>query len=155
MGDAWKDIWASLKSTVPAIASAFAFCLALLGTLWDPGVRVQIGVIWLAVIGFVTIAWLATATRMTVEARRLARDDPPRARYVYVPLALDDSEQRATTLIVGRSRQFGVNIFVTIYYEESLAACRSWRKIRIFWNIMSLHLLTSSDSCPYLSLSGI
>jgi hypothetical protein len=58
MGGAWKDVWASLKSTVPAIA----FCLALLGSLWDPGVRIQIGLIWIIVISFVTVAWLATAT---------------------------------------------------------------------------------------------
>jgi len=120
MGGAWKDVRASLKSTVPAIASAIAFCLALLGTLWDPGVRVQISLIWLVVIGFVTVAWLAAATRMAIEARRLAREDPPRTRYVYVPPTPDDTEQQAITLIVGRSRQFGVNIFVTIYYEESL-----------------------------------
>jgi hypothetical protein len=62
MGGAWKDVWASLKSTVPAIASAIAFCLALLGSLWDPGVRIQIGLIWIIVISFVTVAWLATAT---------------------------------------------------------------------------------------------
>src|SRR5690242_15555776 len=84
MGDAWKDVWVSLKSTVSAIASAIALCLTLLGSLWDPGVRIQISLIWLAVICFVTIAWLATATRLTIEARRPARDDPPRARYVYV-----------------------------------------------------------------------
>ncbi|PPQ31979.1 hypothetical protein CCS01_16135 [Rhodopila globiformis] len=78
MGGAWKEIWASLTSTVPAIASAVAFCLALLGSLWAPGVRIQVSLIWIAIIGFVTIAWLAAATRMAIEAPRLARDDPPR-----------------------------------------------------------------------------
>jgi hypothetical protein len=105
---------------VPAIASTIAFCLAVPGSLWDPGVRIQISLIRSAVVSFVTIAGVAAAIRMTIEARRLARGDPPRAKYVYVPLGRDDSEHQAITLIMGRSRQFGVNIFVTIYYEESL-----------------------------------
>jgi hypothetical protein len=87
--------------------------------LWGPGVRIQISLIRIAVVGFVTIPGLAAAVRMAIEARRSARGDPPRAKYVCIPLARDDSEQQAITLIIGRSRQFGVNIFVIIDYEES------------------------------------
>nr|WP_294506136.1 hypothetical protein [uncultured Rhodopila sp.] len=59
---------------------------------------------------------------MTIDARRIARADPPKAVYVHVPQARDGEEDQPVTLIMGRSRQFGVNIFVTVYYEEGLGA---------------------------------
>jgi hypothetical protein len=119
VGGVWKDIWTSLKAVVAATAAAVALGLALLGSLWDPGKTVQIGLIWLAVMVFVMIAVIAAAARMVSDARQTARGDPPRAIYVASPAA-----DGPIVLIMSRSRQFGVNIFVTIYYEEILGAGR-------------------------------
>jgi hypothetical protein len=83
VGGVWKDIWTSLKSVVGAAASAVAFGLALLGSLWDPGVKIQIGLIWLAVIMFVGVALVATAIKMTIDARRDARGRHPRIVHVF------------------------------------------------------------------------
>ena len=105
---------------VAATAAAVAFGLALLGSLWDPGKTVQVGLIWLVVMVFVMIAVVATAARMVSDARQTARGDPPRAVYVAPSPAADGP----IILIMSRSRQFGVNIFVTIYYEEILGAGR-------------------------------
>nr|WP_294506133.1 hypothetical protein [uncultured Rhodopila sp.] len=58
MGGAWKDLWASLKSVVAATAAGVAFVLALLGSIWEPGGKVQIGLISIAVIGFAVITAL-------------------------------------------------------------------------------------------------
>jgi hypothetical protein len=120
VGGVWKDIWTSLKTVVAATASAVAFGLAILGSLWDPGIKIQIGLIWLAVVAFAIISVLATAIKMAIEARRAAHGGPPRAVYAYVSTA----GEGAVTLIMGRSRQFGVNILVIVYYEERLEAGR-------------------------------
>ncbi len=118
MRGAWKDIWASFKSVVAA--SALAFALALLGSVWDPGVKVALPIIWLAVFGFLVVSVIATAVKMTIEARRLALDGPLR-----VVGALVDERTQALTLVTRRSRQFGVNRLVTIYYEMRVSADRS------------------------------
>ena len=120
MSGVWKDIWTSLRAVVPAIASAIALGLALLGSLWDPRIRVQIGLVWLSVIGFVLIAIIAAAIKMAVDARRAAHGAPPRAINVSAASPTDGP----IVLIMSRSRQFGVNIFVTIYYEEILGVGR-------------------------------
>ena len=60
--------------------------------------------------------------KMAVDARRVAHGDPPRAVYVYAPSAAEGASDGPVTLIMGRSRQFGVNILVTAYYEEHLEA---------------------------------
>jgi hypothetical protein len=51
-----------------ATASTGAFGLAILGSLWDPGVKVQIGLIWLAVVLLVVITILGTAIKMAMAA---------------------------------------------------------------------------------------
>lgn len=124
MSGVWKDIWTSLKSVVGAAASAVAFSLALLGSLWDPGVKVRIGLIWLAVMLFVAVALVATAIKMTIDARRDARGDHPRGVHVFSQSAAEGSADGPIILIMSRSRQFGVNILVTVYYEEGLGSGR-------------------------------
>jgi hypothetical protein len=120
MSGVWKDIWTSLKAAVTVITSTVAFGLAILGSVWDPGVKVQIGLVWVGAIGFLVVTVLATAVKMTIDARRAPRGEPPKAISVYAPPALDNADVQPLTLIMSRSREFGVNIFVTIYYEESL-----------------------------------
>jgi hypothetical protein len=124
MGGVWKDIWTSLRSVAVATASVVAFGLAVLGSLWNPGIEVKIGLIWLVVIILVIVVALATAIKMAMDARRSARGDLPRAVAAIVPAAATDRKQ-AVTLVMGRSRQFGVNILVTIYHEERLSAERT------------------------------
>lgn len=120
MSGAWKDIWASLKSVVSATASISAFVLAMLGSLWDPGISVRIGILWLAVFGLLAISVVATAIRMTLEARRLATEGLPRVVSVLV-----SDRKQTITLITRRSRQFGVNTLVTIYYEMRISSERA------------------------------
>jgi hypothetical protein len=95
---------------------------------WVPygtrGIKVQIGLIWLAVFVFVVVAVVATAIKLALDARQAARSDPPRAVYVYAPNAIEGATGGPITLIMGRSRQFGVNILVTVYYEENLEVGR-------------------------------
>jgi hypothetical protein len=120
VGGVWKDIWTSLRAVVSATASAVALGLALLGSLWDPGKTVQVGLIWLAVTVFVMIAVIAAAARMVFDPHQTARGAAPRAVYV----AASPAAHGVSILIKSRSRQFGVNIFVTIHYEELLRAGR-------------------------------
>jgi hypothetical protein len=127
----WKDIWASLKSVVGLPATVVALGLALLGFLWNPSFQVSFSLISLAVMTFVVVIIIATAVKLATDARGDARGELPRAvsafpRAVsaYSPPAADGSTEEPITLIVGRSRQFGVNFLVTVYYEERLEAGR-------------------------------
>lgn len=54
----------------------------------------------------------------------MAQPNPPRAVYIVLPVTGDATNQ-TLILVMERSRQFGVNILVTVYYEESLAAGRA------------------------------
>jgi hypothetical protein len=125
MSGVWKDIWTSLKTVWGVTAPTVALGLAILGSLWDPGIKVQIGVIWLAVIALIIVSALATAIKMVLETRRSAQPNPPRAVYVHVLPATADATNQALILVMERSRQFGVNILVTVYYEEGLAVGRA------------------------------
>jgi hypothetical protein len=120
----WKDLWTSLRSVVGAVASAVAFGLALLGSMWDPGIKVPIGLIWLVVMVFVVISIVATAIKVAMDARRLTHGDLPRAVYVFSQSGAESSTDGPIILVMGRSRQFGVNNFATIYYEEGLGTER-------------------------------
>ena len=116
MGAFWKDAWVSHKAVVGPLATAAALVLALSGSFWDPGIKIPIGLIWLVVFLLVTAIVLATLINMTLVARRAARAGPPRAIHAFAP-----DEAGSVTLVPGKSRLFGVNIFVTIYYIESLS----------------------------------
>lgn len=117
MGAFWKDAWKSHKAVVGPLANAAALLLALLGSFWDPGVKVPIGLIWLAVFVLVTASVFATLVNMTLVARRLAKAGPLRAIHAF---AADPTG--VVTLVLGRSSLFGVNILVTVYYIEGLGA---------------------------------
>ena len=55
-----------------------------------------------------------------MDARRDARGELPRVVGVYCPPAAEGSAEEPITLIIGGSRQFGINFLVTVYYEERL-----------------------------------
>ena len=119
----WRDAWASLRAVGSWITASVAFGLALLGSIWDPGIKVQIGLIWLAVFALAVLAILAAAINMAVAARQTAQPPPaqpppPTAMHVVVPEPAGERPTRPLTLIVERSRLFGVNILVTISYVE-------------------------------------
>ena len=118
----WKDTWKSLKAVVGMTTSAVAFGLAILGSMWDPGIQIRIGLIWLAVVILVVVAVLATAIKMAMDARRKTGSDLPRVVHVHVATAAEHVVGAPVVLVMGRSRQFGVNILVTVYYEERLEA---------------------------------
>jgi hypothetical protein len=94
--------------------------LALLGSIWDPGIRVQIGLIWLAVFALAVFAILAAAINMIVAVRQTAQPPPPTAVHVVVPEPAGGKPTRPLTLIVERSGLFSVNILVTISYVEMI-----------------------------------
>ena len=115
MGAFWKDAWTSHKAVIGPLATGAALLLALLGSVWDPGVKVTFGLIWLAVFLLVTASVFLTLVNMTIAARRAARIGPPRAIHSFV-----SDQAGPVTLVLGKSALFGVNIYVTIYYIESL-----------------------------------
>lgn len=117
MGPFGKDAWASYKAVVGPLATAAALLLALLGSFWDPGIKVPIGLIWLAALLLVVISIFATLVNMTLTARRNAKAGPPRAIHAFTAAPGDP-----VTLVFGASSLFGVNIFVTVYYIESLGS---------------------------------
>lgn len=114
------DIWASLKTVVGATSSAAALVLALLGSFWDPGVTVRIGLIWLVVIGLVVISLVATAVRLVIGARRLAQPSPP--KIVSVRLRMTAEALPSTILIIEAAPLFVVDLLVTIYHEEAVTS---------------------------------
>jgi hypothetical protein len=120
----WKDLWTSLKSVVGLPATLVALCLALLGSLWNPSFPVCFSLISLAVVTFIVVIVILTAVKLAMDARRDARGELPRAVSVYGPPAAGGSTDGPITLIMGRSRQFGVNFLVTVYYEERLGTER-------------------------------
>ena len=93
-----------------------ALLLALLGSFWDPGIKVTVGLIWLAVFVLAFASVVATLVNMTLLARRLARAGPPRAVHAFA-----SDQASPVTLVLGKSALFGVNIYVTIYYIESVS----------------------------------
>ncbi len=124
MSGVWKDIWTSLKAVAGLPATAVALILAVLGNLWNPSFTISINLISLAMMAFVVVIAIAAAIKMAMDARREARGELPRAVSVYCPSAAEGPTEAPITLLMGRSRQFGVNIFVTVYYEESLGTGR-------------------------------
>ena len=82
-----------------------ALLLALLGSFWDPGIKVTVGLIWLAVFVLAFASVVATLVKMTLLARRLARAGPPRAVHAFA-----SDQASPVTLILGKSALFGVNI---------------------------------------------
>lgn len=115
MGAFGKDAWASYKAVVGPLATAAALLLALLGSFWDPGIKVSVGLIWLSVLLLVVVSIFATLVKMTLTARRTAKAGPPRAIHAFAP-----TPDYPVTLVFEASRLFGVNIFVTLYYIEVL-----------------------------------
>jgi hypothetical protein len=85
-----------------ATASAVAFLLAILGSLWDPGVKVQIGVVWLAVVVLIAVSAVGTAIKLALDARRSVQPALPRAVGVLVRSAVENDTRPSTTLIMGR-----------------------------------------------------
>ena len=120
MGGFWRDAWGAFRGAVGPLATAAALVLALLGSFWDPGIRVSIGLLWLAALGIAVVAILVTSIKMAVTARRDAQAGPPRATHVHVPEPVDDGSPRPVTLVLQRSTLFAVNILVTIYYVEAV-----------------------------------
>jgi hypothetical protein len=116
----WKDIWTSLKAVVGLPATVVALILAVLGNLWNPSFTVSFSLISLAVMAFVVVIIIATAVKMAIDARRRAGGDLPRAVHVYNHSAAEGSTNDPITLVMSGSRQFGVNILVTVHYEEGL-----------------------------------
>lgn len=120
MSGVWKDIWTSLKAVVGLPATVVALGLALLGNLWNPSFTVSFSPISLATMTFGVVIIIATAVKLAIDARRDARGALPRAVGVDCAPAAEDSAEEPVTLIIGGSRQFGVNFLVTVYYEEYL-----------------------------------
>ena len=121
MSSFWRDAWASNKAVIGPLATGAALLLALLGSVWDPGVKVPVGLIWLAVFVLAFASIIATFVNMTLHARHLARGGPPRAIHAFAP-----DQAGPITLVLEKSAWFGVNIYVTIYYIESLSPGRDF-----------------------------
>jgi hypothetical protein len=121
--DVWRDAWTSLRSTISGITGAVALGLALLGSLWDPGIKVQVGLIWLAVFALLALSVLVTAIHMMLKARQAAEELPPKAIHAFAGGGGTVGEG-FLTLVMSRSRHFGVNILVTMYYTESVGSGR-------------------------------
>ena len=83
MGPFGTDAWASYKAVVGPLATAAALALALLGSFWDPGIKISIGLIWLAVLLLVAVSLFTTLVNMTFVARRNAKAGPPRAIHAF------------------------------------------------------------------------
>jgi len=94
--------------------------LALIGPFWDPGIKVQIGLIWLIVGVLIVALTLGAAVNMTLVARASVPVLAARAIQVFVPSPAGSPIPRPITLILARSRVFSVNIAVTVYYLEGL-----------------------------------
>ena len=96
------------------------FVLALLGSLWDPGFRVSISAIWLAVLAVIVFDVLVIAFNLAGIARRAANIQPPRAIYASVSAQRSDGAVGPITLLFGASALFRINIMVTIGYIAKL-----------------------------------
>jgi hypothetical protein len=114
----WRDAWTALKAVGSWITASVAFGLALLGSIWDPGIKVQVGLIWLAVFVLAVLAVLAATINMAVTARRNAQAPPPKAMHVVVPVSAGQGMATPLILIMERSRLFSVNTLVSIYYVD-------------------------------------
>lgn len=121
MESLWRDTWASFKAVSGPVLTGAGFVIAIFGPLYLSGTSVQINIIWLVVGLLATLALTLTAANMVMVARRLARPDISRAKRLLVRSGTAD-EKQLVTLVMGRSRQFGLNVLVTIYHEESLSA---------------------------------
>jgi hypothetical protein len=114
----WQDVWTSFKAVSGPVLAGAGLVLAILGPLYVPDKAVQVSLIWVAVASLGILTLLLTAGNMVMAARQLVRPDAPRAIRALVPA----NERQRLTLVMGRSRQFGVNILVTVYHEDHLSA---------------------------------
>jgi hypothetical protein len=113
----WRDAWASFKAISGPILTGAALILALLGPLYAPAAKVQIGLIWLVVASLIAMAILLAAFNMILAARRSAGGRLPKTRYAVVG---GDGTVGPLTLVLERSDLFGFNVMVTIYHTERL-----------------------------------
>ena len=84
-GGFWTDAWRSYKAVVGPLATAAALLLALLGSFWDPGIKIPIGLIWLVVFLLVVVSVFAGLVNMVLAARKVAWPGAPRAIHAFAP----------------------------------------------------------------------